>query len=176
MTIKTNRRGFTLMELLVTVMIIGVLAAFAVPQYMKSLETTKADDAVGMAKMAATANRMYALDHGNVFAAGLINSACNSAACSTTATDPCNLVACKYLAAQNWDQKAYILTAYDGTAAAGSSCNSLTFVSSAKWAACATRRTGGSPGTDTAPYNAWGYAVDVGGNVVIRTGSPTPSE
>lgn len=175
MTMAKSAKGFTLMELLVTVLIVGILAAFAVPQYMKSLETTKADDAAALVKMAGTANRMYALDHNGVWANGTIDNTCNSGAC-TGGSGGCELVRCKYLAAQNWDQKAYVLTANNGAAAASATCGGVTFASSAQWAACVTRRTGAAPGTDTAPYNAWGYAADVNGVLVIRTGTPTPAE
>ncbi len=47
-TIKRRRDGFTLIELLVVVLIVGILAGVSVPSYMKSVETTKADDAVSL--------------------------------------------------------------------------------------------------------------------------------
>jgi type IV pilus assembly protein PilA len=40
-----NRKGFTLVELAVVIVIIGVLAAFGVPRFLQSVERSKASEA-----------------------------------------------------------------------------------------------------------------------------------
>jgi prepilin-type N-terminal cleavage/methylation domain-containing protein len=59
---KTN--GFTLIELLVVVLIIGILAAVAVPQYKKAVEKSRAAEALIIVKSIAEANKVYYMANG----------------------------------------------------------------------------------------------------------------
>lgn len=47
---QNNRRGFTLIELLVVVLIIGVLSSIALPQYIRSVERSRATEAMVVLK------------------------------------------------------------------------------------------------------------------------------
>ena len=62
---RNTRRGFTLIELLVVVLIIGILAAVAVPQYQKVVERSKATEAMSMLSSIAKAYQVYYLANGD---------------------------------------------------------------------------------------------------------------
>ena len=58
-----NTKGFTLIELLVVVLIIGILAAIALPQYTKTVEKSRASEAMLILKAATdAANRFYLME------------------------------------------------------------------------------------------------------------------
>ena len=60
-----NKKGFTLLELLVVVLIIGILAAIALPQYKKAVEKSKATQALTLLQTIYQSAMAYELATGN---------------------------------------------------------------------------------------------------------------
>ena len=60
-----NEQAFTLIELLVVVLIIGILAAVALPQYQKAVEESKATQALTMLKSVYQAAEAYKMANGD---------------------------------------------------------------------------------------------------------------
>ena len=57
-------QGFTLIELLVVVLVIGVLAAVALPQYQKAVLKSRYTTVMPVAKKLADSNEIYYMEHG----------------------------------------------------------------------------------------------------------------
>jgi len=169
---SARRGGFTLIELLVVVLIVGVLAAFAIPQLIRTMESTKADDAAGIVKMIATANRMYFIDHARYTNnSSQLTTACGAVGCDATKYDACQLVACKYLGSMDWDSKAYSFYTCDGT---GANCcgvaNITPTTANTQVVACAKRKNDAQQ-----KYTNWGYSATVTGQMGYYPGDGTPS-
>jgi prepilin-type N-terminal cleavage/methylation domain-containing protein len=59
-----TRKGFTLVELAVVIVIIGVLAAFGVPRFLQSVERTKASEAFAFLSAVRGAQERYVAQQG----------------------------------------------------------------------------------------------------------------
>jgi len=63
---RKNKKGFTMIELMVVVVIVGVLAAIAIPIYGKYIKNARLTEATGRIGEVITAGKAWAQDHQNV--------------------------------------------------------------------------------------------------------------
>ena len=64
MMIKMNRKGFTLVEIMIVVAIIGLLAAIAIPNFVRARTTAHRNACIANLKQIAGAVQVWAIDTG----------------------------------------------------------------------------------------------------------------
>lgn len=64
LNVNTKKAGFSLVELTIVVVILGVLATFAVPRFMSSVEKTKASEAFSYMAQIESAQARYNAENG----------------------------------------------------------------------------------------------------------------
>jgi prepilin-type N-terminal cleavage/methylation domain-containing protein len=62
---QPNQKGFTMVELMVVVVIVGVLAAVAVPMYSKYIKNARVSEATGKIGEVVTAAKAWAIENPN---------------------------------------------------------------------------------------------------------------
>ena len=60
---QCGRKGFTLVEIMIVVLIIGILLAIAVPNFIKARETSRAKSCVANLKQIDAAKEQWAMDN-----------------------------------------------------------------------------------------------------------------
>ncbi|MCK5580380.1 MAG: type II secretion system protein [Candidatus Omnitrophica bacterium] len=67
------KKAFTLMEIMVVIVIAGVIAGFAIPSYVKSMERSHESDAINQLSTIHAANQIYLSRAGRYWPLGEIN-------------------------------------------------------------------------------------------------------
>ncbi|MFQ5607345.1 MAG: type IV pilin protein [Candidatus Zixiibacteriota bacterium] len=75
MNTRRNQKGFTLIELMIVVAIIGILAALAIPRFMQATTKSKQSEAKQILKQIYTMERTFRQENGVYWAGGPADSA-----------------------------------------------------------------------------------------------------
>ena len=183
MSRKTSR-GYTLIEVVVVVAILAILASIGLPEYMRSVETSRALNGMSTIRLIALANKSYHLDRG-IYADGQLTDACNSACCAgapgcgAAADNGCNLVACGYLPKQDFGGSYYAYFTIPRVTSAiqcGDPFPGIDAVACGRRKRCSIDVGDPLCIDDSAwPYRCWGYMVDINNVTHPRSDPKSPS-
>ncbi len=87
----TGRKGFTLVELMVVILIVGILAAATIPLMRGRIESAKWAEANATAGTIKSAVRVYFAEHGKEKTEGLIGSLDNPSICTALGFEEADL-------------------------------------------------------------------------------------
>lgn len=87
MLTRNSEKGFTLMELMITVAIVGILAAIAYPSYREHIRKTKRAEAQGALMAAANAMERWRARNNFDYRDAMLGNTAASGNCATAAAD-----------------------------------------------------------------------------------------
>ncbi|MDD4202358.1 MAG: type IV pilin protein [Candidatus Omnitrophica bacterium] len=74
MRVLTSKKGFTMLELLMVIIVIGILASLAIPQYQSFMEKARTAEARNVISSIKSAQELYFLEHGWYGGVDVINN------------------------------------------------------------------------------------------------------
>ncbi|MBC8436449.1 MAG: prepilin-type N-terminal cleavage/methylation domain-containing protein [Candidatus Omnitrophica bacterium] len=105
-----EKTAFTMIELIITVIIIAILAAIVVPNYTKAKEKAMGKEALANLKLIAAADRVYRVEQG-----AYVNCNCTTTLGCVNSSSGCNYLLRLDISPENW---AYAVRVYgSGTSA-----------------------------------------------------------
>lgn len=72
--LRLNRKGFTLVEIMIVVAIIGLLAAIAIPNFVKARETAQANACINNMRQIESAKEQWALEKGKTTGDAIVDA------------------------------------------------------------------------------------------------------